>query len=113
MESIIKGKLEKSLNNLSRLSSKYQEKAVIEIKKSIYTVMAMELPETRGLYCEEFGHEFGRWNPMMYDSYERICEKCGFIGRKTKEEFESERLENERKIKIRSLESELKKLKGE
>lgn len=127
--------LEEVLNRFENLSENNKAKAIEEIYKIVVKYLGVQEQEGKEKICEREGHIFDKWRhnkwteyieavidhqhvphyPINRENWERTCSRCGFVEEAHFEptELQEEKREKNRKTRIKKLETELKKLKGE
>ena len=125
---------ESLLDRFEKLSPERKERALSKSIKLIEAEIESQIQENKENECKQCGHNFGKWNYRKYTKYidtvidhqyvsnfpieteewKRTCGRCGFIETafNEPEEAREERLDKEKKERIRELKKELKRLEN-
>ncbi len=132
--------LQSIVEKFEKLSQDNKEKVIMELFRIISMYSETQKHEAIVQTCREEGHVFSKWvekrliktvtvgdsgieslftgigtREVKYKEWHRTCERCGFVETVEQEpqELIDARKEKNRKARVRKLENELKKLKGE
>lgn len=128
-------KIENVFEKFENLSQNNKGKVINEVFETITKYLDIQEQENKEKICQQEGHIFGKWEhnkwttyidtvidhqhihdfPIEHEDWERTCSRCGFVDKVDCEpqELIDARKERNKKSKIKRLERELKKLKGE
>ena len=123
------------LEKFENLSQNNKIKVINEVFEVVAKYLGIQEQENKEKVCQQEGHIFDKWKhnkwttyidtvidhqhvhnfPVEHENWERTCSRCGFVDEVDHEpqELIDARKEENKKARIKRLESELKRLKNE
>ena len=123
------------LERFENLSPNNKRKVITEVFEVVKKYLGIQEQEDKEKKCQQKGHVFGKWEhikwtsyvdtvidhqpvhdfPIEHENWRRTCSRCGFVEKVGYEpqELIDAREEKNKQVRIKRLESELRRLKSE